>query len=158
VNTASQLWALPLALVLGSACARYVTRPVPCEAGPPAPALRSDTAYAPRGAIVGFVDDAEGRGAVAQAMVSLYGDSSWRSSGQVLRGDTTGADGRFGFDGLPPGGYVLRIRRIGYESVPYELLLERSAGRAVVVPVRPMATDGCGFAVIRERLPWWRVW
>ena len=151
-------WAALAALLLGAACARYVTHPVECEPTPPAPALRPDTTRTASGVLAGRVEDEQGRGAVNHAWVLLYSDSSWRHERRVLRVDTTDVAGRFVFEELAPGDYVLRLRRIGYDPVPYATRLAHGPGLGIVVPARPMTTDGCGFAVVRERVPWWRFW
>jgi hypothetical protein len=71
-----------------------------------------------------------------------------------------GPGGTFEFDGVTPGSYVLSVRRIGYFRVADTLRVTPDSGAAAVaVLARDHAVlDGCGYAYVPVRLPWWRPW
>jgi hypothetical protein len=69
--------------------------------------------------------------------------------------DTAGA---FSFDSVAAGRYVLRTRGIGLAMRIDTLRLEAGSGLALRVVTRPVVIDGCGFAVVVTKKPWWQWW
>jgi hypothetical protein len=133
------------------ACTRYVYRPPDC---PPKPALPAvERAVVPReaGTLVGDLRSTLDGRPVGWADVALEG---------TTRQTTTDSAGTFRFDTLPAGRYVLRTRRIGYAPRRVDSLTVGGAdGVRLTVPLAPQVLDGCpGFIVVRERVPWWKLW
>jgi hypothetical protein len=71
-----------------------------------------------------------------------------------------GPGGAFRFDAVPPGRYVLSVRRVGYFRVADTLRVTPDSGAAAVAVLARDAVvlDGCGYAYMPVRLPWWRFW
>ncbi|MBI3945777.1 MAG: carboxypeptidase regulatory-like domain-containing protein [Armatimonadetes bacterium] len=95
-----------------------------------------------RGAIAGRVVDTEGR-AVAGAAVHAEGAGFARG--------TSDADGRFLFDGLPVGAYVVRAGKDGYRGAPVEARVE--AGKTTEVTLRLEALGDSRPPVVRITAP-----
>jgi|GEM_PF-163028 len=94
-------------------------------------------------AIRGLVSDQAGA-AVAGAKVELVG------AGAVLRGAATDAAGRFRFEGLDSGEYVVRVTVADF--LPIERPVTVRASASVVVDVRLEALELSGFVVTATRL------
>jgi len=94
-----------------------------------------------------------GDGGVGHAQIRLSGVGR---SIEVLADSA----GLFSFDSLPQGRYELLTRRIGFAMRRDSLSWPFVRTEMVVIPVKPQPLDGpcSGFAVIRVRKPWWRVW
>ena len=73
---------------------------------------------------------------------------------------TTDSLGTFTFTDVPPGTYVLRTRRIGYRTRTDTLHLAHGGGTSFVLALYQQVLDGpcSGFAAVRVRKPWWKLW
>ena len=141
-----------LAALLGCA-PRYEYRPPPCPPEPPPPALRSDSdAPSAPGLLAGRVEDGTDGRPVAGARVMLLPPAP-------AIGALTDSAGRFQLEGLAPGRYEMEVWRIGYVPRRETVALPRGSGSGVVVPLVAAPSDGCpGFAVMRVKKPWWKLW
>jgi hypothetical protein len=76
------------------------------------------------------------------------------------RTTTTDSLGAFSFAEVRAGTYVLRTRRIGYQSRTDSLHAPLASGTALVLPLDTQMLDGpcSGFAALRVRKPWWKLW
>jgi hypothetical protein len=86
-------------------------------------------AQAPAGTVHGMVVDAEGARPLQDASVSLAA----RAPTPPPRTTRTDAEGRYRFDGVADGVYLLRVRRLGYRADSLEVVLR--AGGAPQVSV-----------------------
>jgi len=104
------------------------------------------------GTIAVQITRAEQPGAISGTAVWLKGPAD-----TALQTDTTGF---FTVTGLPAGRYELTARRIGYVPRHDSLTLQAGAGTWVRVALVPQTLDGpcSGFAAVRVRKPWWRLW
>lgn len=57
--------------------------------------------------------------------------------GGSSRGTSTGPQGRFAIDGLPPGRYTVRARFVGYTSQSREVSLSAGDGARAPLPLAP---------------------
>src|SRR5208282_2690590 len=89
-----------------------------------APSLIAQTAG--MGALTGRVADATGN-AVANATVTVTSIDN----GQI-RSATTGTDGTYKFDGLPPGKYRLKVEAVGFKTLEIPSTTVRGTETAVV--------------------------
>lgn len=133
------------------ACTRYVYKSPDCPPEPALPVVERAAVGRDTGALVGQLRSALDGRPVGWADVALEG---------TAHQTTTDSAGRFRFEALPAGRYVLRTRRIGYAPRRVDSLTVGGAdGVRVTVPLAPQVLDGCpGFMVVRERVPWWKVW
>ncbi len=83
--------------------------------------------------VVGTVTD-DGTGAPVEGATVRLADPS----GSV-RETVTGSEGAFAFEAVPPGAYVLGVRRIGYEVLSTTLEVGRDAPGSLDVRLRPQA-------------------
>jgi hypothetical protein len=76
------------------------------------------------------------------------------------RTSTTDSLGTFTFPGVPAGTYLLRTRRIGEQSRMDTLHVAHGGGATLELPLTPEVLDGpcSGFAALRVRKPWWKLW
>ena len=144
-------------LVLLAGCGRTVLRPVPCvEPEPPLP--RS-----------GFGWQASSEPGVVRGWVRAVSDSDvsvvlvgLRPAGRdtVWREGPAAPTGAFRFDSVAPGAYVVEVRRIGYRRVRDTVRVTADSGVlvAAVLSRDEAVLDGCGYANVETRLPWWRFW
>lgn len=165
-----RLTTLGLVVTLGllGACARYewvneLDHPGVCPtagrgAGTGRGTFHVDTDVPPLapGEIVGTVIRTGDAVPVAAASVTARPDAGGAGAPRAARSDSLG---RFRIDELRPGRYELATRRVGY-TIRYDTLLVGPAGVRVQVGLEPQATDGpcSGFAMVRVRKPWWKVW
>jgi hypothetical protein len=68
--------------------------------------------------------------------------------------------GAFTFTDVPTGSYLLRTRRIGIQSRADTLHLTHARAATFVLPLDAVMLDGpcSGFAALRVRKPWWKLW
>ena len=147
------------ALVL-SACNRYEWKPdytVP-EVCPHTPRLTEKPVRLDR-EISDIGGTIQGRVVRADSAAPVYSASVELSRAPVVR-VLTDAQGHFGFESVPPGRYVLRIRGIGYHEWLDTVNVVSVARPLFEVALTPVATDGpcSGFASVRVRKPWWKIW
>jgi len=73
---------------------------------------------------------------------------------------TTDSLGAFAFTVVPAGDYLLRTRRIGMQSRMDTLHVVPTGGAPLVLPLETVPLDGpcSGFAALRVRKPWWKLW
>jgi hypothetical protein len=73
---------------------------------------------------------------------------------------STDSTGAFEFSSLRPARYSVTVDRIGYQRVTGTLVLAAGAGNTLDVLLAPSVHDGpcSGFAAVRVRKPWWKVW
>jgi hypothetical protein len=151
---------LTAALLL--ACHRYEVRSLECppDSPPPSSRLRGEYAAAP-GAVSGRVLHADATRPVPGATVRLDALSVARSAipGGPL-GALTDSAGTFRLDGAAPGPYRVTVRALGYVAAVDTVSV--TAARALVLDVglqpHVITLDGCGYAQIRVRKPWWKWW
>lgn len=76
------------------------------------------------------------------------------------RATTTDSLGAFAFAAVPAGHYLLRTRRIGMQSRMDTLHVAPTGGAPLVLALDTQMLDGpcSGFAAIRVRKPWWKLW
>ena len=88
----------------------------------------------------------EDRSPVSSAVVSLLSESE-----ELLRTAETDGEGAFQLEGISPGSYLLRVQRLGYETM-ITTLLDVEAGSTVVVELR-VAVDAIPLEplVVRQR-------
>ena len=79
--------------------------------------------------------------------------------GTSMRGMETDSTGTFRFDTVAPGKYLMHVRRLAYVPTSDSILVPRG-GRDVEVRLSASMLDGpcSGFASVRMRKPWWKIW
>jgi hypothetical protein len=150
-------------LLLALGCTRYETVneldvpglcPASARTAPSTP-LRYDPPRdsATEAALRGRVVNASSGDGLAYAQVRLS------RPGQVLEVIADSA-GWFSRDSLPMGRYVLWTRQIGFAARRDSLTLPLPERRVAVIPLTATALDGpcSGFAALRIRKPWWKLW
>jgi hypothetical protein len=104
------------AMMLPAVCDSIPPKLAPSEPrGPQIPAIiKTRDGY---GAIVGSVTDSISAQRLQSAGLSLFKLDSSASKSQFGREIPSDPSGGFAFDSVPPGSYVVRVRRIGYNAV-----------------------------------------
>ena len=99
------------------------------------------------GVLTGTVVDADTGAPLTSASVALYlaADSSF------VTGAVAGADGRFRFDGLAPGGYRVRASFVGYRVVRRDTVVGRGAVDLGVIALSTSGTVLAEAEVVGER-------
>ena len=79
---------------------------------------------------------------------------------EPARTTTTDSAGTFTFTEVPAGAFLLRTRRIGYRSRADTLHLPFTERGGLALPLDTQMLDGpcSGFAALRVRKPWWKLW
>jgi hypothetical protein len=79
--------------------------------------------------------------------------------GTTVHGMNTDSTGTFRFDAVAPGQYLMQVRRLAYVPASDSILVPL-AGRDVEVRLGASMLDGpcSGFASVRMRKPWWKIW
>jgi hypothetical protein len=142
------------------ACARYEWVPdyeTPACASSRRPtstrpiATEPDSAAA-NGSLRGRAIVSDSKHAIPGASVTLLADPQRKA--------TTDSLGTFTFTDVPPGTYVLRTRRIGYRTRTDTLHLAHAGSTSFVLTLDQQVFDGpcSGFAAVRVRKPWWKLW
>jgi hypothetical protein len=74
-----------------------------------------------------------------------------------IRTMPTGPAGEFAFDSIPPGRYLLRVRRIGFAAAQDTIDITTTSRITVraVLAVEKVMLDGCGIFYYEKRVPWW---
>ena len=151
------------ALALVAACSRYewqneldvpgmcddarqathatVTRRVRLEPDPPTARLR------------GHVTRRDSRQPLSQAVVRL---ADGHSRGAV-QSDSAGG---FVIDSVLPGRYAIQVLRVGFHALRDTIEVAADGGAPLEVGLDVAVLDGpcSGFAAVRVRKPWWKVW
>ena len=144
---------------LSTACTHVVARPMPCpdqsnhESGRSALAWERGSAVIPVSGSVSRIAPFE---PLISALVDLVRVES-NGSSRMRRVISTDSTGRFAFDSIAPGRYVLRIRRIGFGVVSDTIEVRQGGSvtaRAVLAMDRVML-DHCGYVMTMKRVPWW---
>lgn len=154
-------FALAAATLLGSlSCSRYVWVPddeLPACRNRREPASSRPLTFEQRsasesGSLRGRVVMAANRRPIPWATVVLLMNEP--------RTTTTDSLGAFTFTDVRPGTYLIRTRRIGYQSPTDSLRAPLASGAALVLPLDAQMLDGpcSGFAALRVRKPWWKLW
>ena len=154
-------WCAPAVLFVAVSldCNRYEWKPdnlVPevCpRTRPAATRVRVDSQItAVAGAIQGRVIRAETTAPIFQANVEL--DRNIASRGH------TDSDGYFRLDSVTAGRHMMRIFGIGYNTWQDTVNVGTEARPPFVIALTPAVTDGpcSGFAAVRVRKPWWKIW
>lgn len=152
-----------VALALVAACSRYewqneldvpgmcdaarqathatVTRRVHRESGPAPARLR------------GHVTRRDTREPLSQVLVRL---ADGHSRGAV-QSDTAG---EFVIDSVLPGRYAIQVLRIGFHALRDTIEVAADGGAPLEIGLDVAVLDGpcSGFAAVRVRKPWWKVW
>lgn len=65
--------------------------------------------------------------------------------------------GEVSVDSLRPGKYVLRVRRIGFHPASDTVLTVADSGLVfrALMATDLMMLDGCGYGLMKHRVPWW---
>lgn len=118
-----------------------VTRRVRLEPDPPIARLR------------GHVARRDTRQPLSQALVRL-GDGHTRSQVQ------TDSAGVFVIDSVLPGRYAIQVSRVGFHALrdTIEVAAEGEAPFEIDLDVAVLDGPCSGFAAVRVRRPWWKVW
>lgn len=76
---------------------------------------------------------------------------------RVVESDSSG---EFVIDSLLPGRYAIEVLRVGFHGLQDTVDVTRIDGGALEVRLDPFILDGpcSGFAAVRVRKPWWKVW
>jgi hypothetical protein len=142
-----------------TACIRYesvneldVPGLCPKEAHTPA-LLRFEPQTVGDSALHGRVVNADGDAGLGSVQVRL-------SAGGRTTEVVTDSTGRFTFDSVARGRFELLTRRIGFAMRRDSLSWPLDRSESVLIPLKAQLLDGpcSGFAVIRMRKPWWKLW
>jgi hypothetical protein len=149
-------------LALAGSCARYQWVPVGEQ-----PECRNRKPTPPAGIIAIVNSNRSAAGASLVGRVSEQSTGRSIPGAQVIleRGERTTANsdtaGRFVVTGVPSGRYRVTVRSLGFEvpSDSISLPLPDSSEVDVQLVVATINDGGCdGFAMVRVRKPWWRIW
>ena len=68
--------------------------------------------------------------------------------------------GRFVLDSTPPGNYLIEVWRLAMHSVHESTYVAASDRATLDISLTPFPMDGpcSGFAAVRLRKPWWKLW
>ncbi|HWR50750.1 MAG TPA: carboxypeptidase-like regulatory domain-containing protein [Bryobacteraceae bacterium] len=140
-----------------AACARYEWKneldvPGLCPTSAPSKMPAPLSIGAPGGRVTGRV--------LGMQAVPVVGARVFVVSPAPGRGAFTDSAGRFALDSLPKGDYVIRARSIGYQSEDQRVVARADSGPALDFQLQPSVLDGpcSGFAAVRVRKPWWKLW
>jgi len=146
------------AFTVTTACSRYELRRDTCDPVE-TPEPHSGVAWrytADAHRVTGQVRDLDGN-RLRHSKVSL---AAMSPPAQFSRNQLSDSMGRFVFDSVLSGRYIVSVRMLGYAAARDSVRVARDSGvtvTAVMVP-RGMMLDGCGYGWVRVRKPWWKVW
>lgn len=78
-------------------------------------------------------------GRVVDLEMLPVGGASVEISGPVVRTTATNAEGNFSFEGLEPGSYALKVKKVGYKVASQKLDLGAGQGSPVSIILEPIA-------------------
>lgn len=150
---------LMLAAALTGCRPRYEFRPLPCPT-PARPLPHSAIAWqsaATPGAVAGRVTAVDAGAGLFGAVVALAPAGAPPEAARRTHADTAG---RFRFDGVAPGAYLLTARYISHFPAADTVRVTADSGAlALAVLARDLAVlDACGYAGLLGRKPWWKWW
>ena len=153
------LAALALGALVAEACTHVVQRPTKC--GPPPPALGHSALGWQRvaaGGIDGSVVTPGGLTPLATAIIHLTRVAASTSEPAASLQANSDGEGRFRFDSVASGRYVLQVRRIGYQPVRDTIELHGDSGvvATAVLAMQIIRFDECGLTYEEVRVPWWK--
>jgi len=152
-----------VSLVLFAACSRYEWRNELdvagfCDAsrqtthGSVARRVRLGT-DPPRGPLRGRVSDRNSGQPVSQATVRLAGSHAHHA----VQTDSAGV---FVIESPLPGRYDIQVARVGFQALRDTIELATDRGEPFEIGLDMAVLDGpcSGFATVRDRKPWWKIW
>jgi hypothetical protein len=118
-----------------------VPRRVRLESAPPSAQLR------------GHVSRRESSEPLSQALVRL-------TDGYTRRAVQTDSAGLFVIDSVLPGRYTIQVLRVGFRALRDTIEVTADNGAPFEISLDVAVVDGpcSGFAAVRVRKPWWKVW
>jgi hypothetical protein len=144
-----------LVIAIFGGCTHTVVRQYECPS-PPRPPSRSAIGWSPSGRtgeLIGSVVAVSNSMPVTAAQIVLTPVS------HGTRPITASSDsaGRIKIDFVPPGTYLLSLRRIGYRPVSDTLNIPPDTGILIkgVLAIDFVTLDGCGYLFVNKRVPWW---
>jgi hypothetical protein len=143
---------------IGVVCSHVVTQPVDC--GPaPEPHGRSALAWqrVPAHGVAGKVVSPGILTPIKAAEVSLTLISEPSALQRTYRAFTNDT-GFFRIDSIPPGSYLMRVRRIGYRQArdTVRTTIDSGLAAAGVLTLDHAMLDDCGLMLQEVRVPWWK--